>query len=198
HYQDIAGSITGALLPTGNTRDTFEGLDGQYDVTCIDNGMPVVVLRAEDFGVTGYESADELNNHVELKARIEAVRLKAGVAMNLGDVTDKVVPKMCLIAPPVAGGNVSTRTFIPHVCHSAIGVLGAVSVATACALSGSVAEGIASIHDGLVKTLSVEHPSGEFSMTLTFDQSGAVQSAGLVRTARLLAKGELYLPKSVI
>ncbi|MEZ8081455.1 4-oxalomesaconate tautomerase [Enterovibrio norvegicus] len=195
HYQDIAGSITGALLPTGNTRDTFEGLDGHYEVTCIDNGMPVVVMRADDFGVTGYENADALNNDADLKARIEAVRLKAGVAMNLGDVTDKVVPKMCLIAPPVEGGNVSSRTFIPHACHSAIGVLGAVSVATACALSGSVAEGIASIPDGLVKTLSVEHPSGEFSMTLTFDPSGAVQSAGLVRTARLLAKGELYLPK---
>ncbi|WP_407333185.1 4-oxalomesaconate tautomerase [Enterovibrio sp. 27052020O] len=191
NYQDIAGSITGALLPTGRVRDTFAGVE----VTCIDNGMPVVVLRAQDLGISGYESVDALNAHETLKAKLEVIRLAAGSAMNLGDVTDKVVPKMCLIAPPQHDGHVSTRTFIPQVCHSSIGVLGAVSVATACALAGSMGNDIASIPDGQIKRLSVEHPSGEFSMTLTFDEHGNVTKAGLLRTARLLAKGELYVPE---
>ncbi|USH01184.1 4-oxalomesaconate tautomerase [Grimontia kaedaensis] len=190
NYKDIAGSITGSLLPTGNIKDTFDGVE----VTCIDNGMPVVLMRASDLDVSGYESADELNANETLKAKIESIRLQAGAAMNLGDVTDKVVPKMSLIAPPVDGGHICSRTFIPRVCHTAIGVLGAVSVATAAAMPGNVAEGIAEIPEGNVKTISVEHPSGEFSMTLTFDDQNNVTKAGLLRTARLLARGELFVP----
>ncbi|KXF80546.1 4-oxalomesaconate tautomerase [Enterovibrio coralii] len=190
NYKDIAGSITGSLFPTGNIKDTFDGVE----VTCIDNGMPVVLMRASDLGVSGYESADELNTNETLKAKIESIRLQAGEAMNLGNVTEKVVPKMSLIAPPADGGHICSRTFIPRVCHTAIGVLGAVSVATAAAISGNVAEGIAEIPDGDVKTISVEHPSGEFSMTLTFDSQGNVTKAGLLRSARLLARGELFVP----
>ncbi|CZF86070.1 4-oxalomesaconate tautomerase [Grimontia marina] len=190
NYKDIAGSITGSLLPTGNIKDTFDGVE----VTCIDNGMLVVLMRASDLGVSGYESADELNANETLKAKIESIRLQAGEAMNLGDVTDKVVPKMSLVAPPVDGGHICSRTFIPRVCHTAIGVLGAVSVATAAAMPGNVAEGIAEIPEGDVKTISVEHPSGEFSMTLTFDEQNNVTKAGLLRTARLLARGELFVP----
>ncbi|MDD1780771.1 4-oxalomesaconate tautomerase [Enterovibrio sp. ZSDZ35] len=190
NYKNIAGSITGSLLPTGNIKDTFDGVE----VTCIDNGMPVVLMRASDLGASGYESADELNANETLKARIESIRLQAGEAMGLGDVTDKVVPKMGLISPPVDGGHICSRTFIPRVCHTAIGVLGAVSVATAAAMPGNVAEGIVEIPDGDVKTISVEHPSGEFSMELTFDDQGNVTKAGLLRTARLLARGELFVP----
>ncbi|HEU4618962.1 MAG TPA: 4-oxalomesaconate tautomerase [Gammaproteobacteria bacterium] len=196
NYLDVAGSICGSLLPTGNVVDEVDGVR----VTCVDNGMPVVVLRAADFGITGYETPAELDANEELKRRLESVRLAIGPRMNLGDVTTKVVPKMTLIAPPRAGGHVSTRTFIPHDCHAAIGVLGAVSVATACILPGSVAEGIARVPEGRVKQMSVEHPSGEFSVTLTVGgtrERPVVEKAGLLRTARLIMKGEIQIPGAV-
>lgn len=189
NYLDVAGSICGSLLPTGNESDIIDGVS----VTCIDNGMPVVVLRAEDLGKTGYEDPQALNDDQAFRAKLEAIRLKAGSMMNLGDVTDKVVPKMSLIAAPLNGGHVNTRTFIPHNCHAAIGVLGAVSVATACLLEGAVTQGIAEIPEGSPKKISVEHPSGEFSVELAQDDQGNVNKVGLLRTARLLSKGELYV-----
>jgi 4-oxalomesaconate tautomerase len=196
NYLDVAGSATGSLLPTGRALDVVDGVE----MTCIDNGMPVVVLRARDLGVSGYETPQELEKNQELKARIESIRLQIGPKMNLGDVTKKVVPKMCLIAPARAGGHVSTRTFIPHDVHAAIGVLGAVSVATACILPASVAEGIATVPEGRVKQMSVEHPTGEFSVTLevggTRDQP-AVLKAGLLRTARLIMRGEVLVPADI-
>lgn len=189
NYLDVAGSACGVLLPTGNHKDVINGVG----VTCIDNGMPVVVINAADLGKTGYESCEELSADEDFRARLEAIRLQAGSMMNLGDVTKKVVPKMTLISPPRAGGSVCTRTFIPHVCHAAIGVLGAVSVATACILKGSVAQGVATIPPGQQKVMSVEHPSGEFSVDLTLDERGEVVKAGLLRTTRLLSKGELFI-----
>lgn len=189
NYLDVAGSICGALLPTGNTKDLIDGIP----VTCIDNGMPVVVINAQALGKIGYETCAELSNDAEFRAKLEALRLKVGPLMNLGDVTHKVVPKMTLIAPPQRGGHVSTRTFIPHTCHDAIGVLGAVSVATACILPHSVAAGVAVIPEGNPKKLSVEHPSGEFSVELLQDSNGNVIKSGLLRTARLLSRGEVYV-----
>ena len=191
NYLDVAGSACGSLLPTGNQRDVIDGIA----VTCIDNGMPVVVINAAELGKTGYESCEELSADEDFRARLEAIRLQAGHKMNLGDVTKKVVPKMTLIAPPRAGGHICTRTFIPHVCHAAIGVLGAVSVATACILQDSVARGIALVPEGSNKNMSVEHPSGEFSVELSLDDQGDVVKAGLLRTARLLSKGELFIPE---
>lgn len=196
NYLDVAGSICGALFPTGRPLDTIEGVD----VTCIDNGMPVVVLRAADFGVSGYESRDELDANSALKERLDRVRLAAGPRMNLGDVARKVVPKMTLIAPPREGGNVCTRTFIPRDCHAAIGVLGAVSVATACITPGSVAAGIAVVPPGASKRFSVEHPSGEFSVELEVGGSETqpeILKAGLIRTARLIMTGAIRIPSSV-
>ncbi len=196
NYMDLAGSACGKLLPTGKICDVVNGIS----VTCIDNGMSVVLLRSRDFNITGYETSDELNANTELKQKLEEIRLQLGPMMNLGDVNDKVVPKMSLIAAPTAGGHISTRTFIPHVCHSAVGVLGAVSVATACILPGSVADGIAIIPDGNPKNISVEHPSGEFSVNLEIagtPTSPEVVKAGLLRTARLLSKGETYISTSI-
>jgi 4-oxalomesaconate tautomerase len=196
NYLDVAGSATGSLLPTGSVRDVVDGIE----VTCIDNGMPVVVMRAADLGVSGYETPKELDANKELKAKIESIRLQLGPRMNLGDVKTKVVPKMSLIARARAGGHVCTRTFIPHDCHAAIGVLGAVSVATACILPGSVAAGIAKVPDGPVKQMSVEHPTGEFSVTLEVGgtpDKPVVQKAGLLRTARLILRGEVLVPAAV-
>jgi 4-oxalomesaconate tautomerase len=188
NYMDIAGSACGTLLPTGHQRDQIQGMP----VTCIDNGMPVVVIPAAALDKTGYESCADLEADLVFCDRLEAIRLEAGKRMNLGDVYNKVVPKMSLISAPRAGGHVCTRTFIPHRCHAAIGVLGAVSVATACVLPDSVALGIASVPDGQTKHMSIEHPSGEFSVELSIDDEGNVIRAGLLRTARLLSRGEAY------
>jgi len=196
NYLDIAGSACGSLLPTGNAADVIDGVT----VTCIDNGMPVVVLRALDLGITGYETRNELDGNKTLKRRLEEIRLAAGPMMNLGDVEDKVVPKMSLISPPKSGGHINTRTFIPHDCHAAIGVLGAVSVASACILPGSVARGIAVVPKGAVKQMSVEHPSGEFSVTLEIGgttERPVVEKAGVLRTARMIMRGEVYVPGAV-
>jgi 4-oxalomesaconate tautomerase len=194
-FLETAGSVCGSLLPTGRLVDRFDGVD----VTCIDNGMPVVVMAAEALGVTGYETRDELNANAALKQKIESIRLQAGPAMNLGDVAKKVVPKMCLVAHPNAGGHICTRTFIPHDCHSAVGVLGAVTVATAAVMPGSVANRYARVPPGSPKTISVEHPSGEFSVVLTMDPANPadVLQAALLRTARLIMRGEVYVPTAV-
>lgn len=184
-FRDTAGSSCGALLPTGNAVDVVEGIR----VTLIDNGMPCVVIKATDVGATGYEDRDTLDGDVVLKARIEAIRLAVGDRMNLGDVGDKSVPKMMLVAPPRNGGAVTVRSFIPHRAHASVGVLGAVSVATACLVEGSPAAEVAVVPDGPRKTLSVEHPTGEMSCVLEVDGGGAVISAALLRTARKLMDG---------
>ena len=192
-YLDLAGSICGELLPTGAPLDRVDGVA----LTCIDNGMPVVVMRAEEFGIGGYESPTELDANEVLGQRLESIRLQIGPKMNLGDVANKAVPKMCLVSPSLNGGLINTRTFIPHKCHAAIGVLGAVSVATACILPGAVTEGMVTLTPGRVKNLSVEHPSGEFLVSLQVDESGeipVIEKAGLLRTARLLSRGVLYVP----
>ena len=194
-FLETAGSVCGALLPTGSLLDRFDGVE----VTCIDNGMPVVVIAAEALGVSGYETRDQLNADATLKKRLESIRLQAGPAMNLGDVAKKVVPKMCLVAKPAAGGHICTRTFIPHDCHSAVGVLGAVTVATAAVLPGSVAHRFAQVPPGNPKTLSVEHPSGEFSVVLTMNPQSPdeVMQAALLRTARLIMRGEVFVPETL-
>ncbi|ARJ66628.1 PrpF protein [Magnetospirillum sp. ME-1] len=195
NFLDTAGSVCSGLLPTGRVKDMIDGLE----VTCIDNGMPMVLFRAADMGRTGLESVEALNADTELKTRIEALRLMAGHLMGLGNVAEKNYPKMCLIAPPAQGGAVGTRCFIPHVCHDAIGVLAAVTVATACVLKGSVADGLAQVPAGAVKTIAVEHPTGEFSVELELDPQDPqkVVRAALLRTARLLMKGEVMIPASV-
>ena len=196
NYLEVAGSATGSLLPTGKVRDVVDGVE----ITCVDNGMPVVVMRARDLGISGYESPKELDANKEFKAKVESIRLQIGPRMNLGDVKTKVVPKMSLIAPARAGGHVCTRTLIPHDTHAAIGVLGAVSVATACILPGSVTAGIATVPDGPIKQMSVEHPTGEFSVTLEVGGTRAqpsVLKAGLLRTARVIMRGEVLVPTAV-
>lgn len=194
-FLDIAGSSCGSLLPTCSASDWIKGVE----VTCIDNGMPVVVLSAADFGLTGYESPAELEKNSELKQRLEAIRLQAGVKMHLGDVTDKTVPKMTLVAPAREGGLISTRTFIPHRVHEAIGVLGAVSVATACAVPGSVAQRVVGRIEEGAHSLEIEHPTGFFTVEIEFslDAFGVkVKRSALLRTARKLMQGEVFAPNS--
>ena len=197
-FLDVAGSVCGALLPTGNAKDVVAGVE----VTLIDNGMPVVVMRAEDFGITGAETPKELEANADLKERVEKVRLAAGPLMNLGDVTRTTTPKMSLVAPPRAGGAIGTRTFIPHRVHETIGVLGAVSVATACLIPGSVANPIARLDPADaagVRSVEVEHPTGSFLVEVELDTGGGevrANRSALMRTARKIFSGYVFIPPS--
>ena len=187
-FKDTAGSSCGALLPTGNAVDVVEGVE----VTMIDNGMPVVVMRASDMGISGTETPEELEANTALRAKLEAIRLKCGPMMNLGDVAEKSVPKLTMVSAPMQGGAISTRTFIPHRCHKTIGVLGAVSVATACLLPGSPAHGLAVTGAGSERSLAVEHPTGEMTVVAQLDEDGAVATAAILRTARKLMDGVVF------
>ncbi len=187
-FQDTAGSSCGLLLPSGQAKDTINGVD----VTMIDNGMPCVVLRAEDIGITGQETPAELEGNTELRQKLEALRLACGPLMNLGDVTEKTVPKMTMVSRAQNGGAISTRTFIPHRCHKSIGVLGAVSVATACLIPESTAFDLAQRGSGTERYLSIEHPSGEMTVVAGLDDQDNVKTAAILRTARKLMDGEIF------
>ena len=193
-FLDIAGSSCGALLPTGNVTDTFEGIT----VTCIDNGMPVVMMEAQDFAIQGDESPEQLEANASLKEKVEAIRLQAGEKMNLGDVSGKTVPKMTLVSAPVNNGLLNTRSFIPHRVHDAIGVLGSVSVATACVIKGAVGNRyLGDDHD--YSALNIEHPTGQFTVAMEVEGEQSAETlnirrAALLRTARLLMRGEVMIP----
>jgi 4-oxalomesaconate tautomerase len=197
-FLDIAGSSCGRLFPTGHSQDVI----ADVAVTCIDNGMPVVLMQASALGLTGAESPGELEANQSLKERVEGIRLAAGHMMGLGDVSTKTVPKMTLISPALKGGLLNTRTFIPHRVHEAIGVLGSVSVATACVLKGTVASDLLGqdFADGTIDIV-VEHPTGQFSVEMEMSGSGdintfTVHRAALLRTARLLMRGEAMVSSS--
>ncbi|MFG2015263.1 4-oxalomesaconate tautomerase [Actinomadura geliboluensis] len=183
-FAGTAGSACGALLPTGRVRDVVGGIE----VTCIDNGMPVVVAAAPDLGVTGYET--DLSH---LRDRIQALRLAAGELMGLGDVAVSSIPKTTLVAPPRDGGTICTRTFIPLRMHASIGVLGAVTVATALLLDGAVGRDLAELPPPGAP-LSIEHPAGRLDAAVELDGT-AVRRAAVVRTARKLFDGTVF-PRS--
>ena len=185
-FRDTAGAMCGALLPSGNARDVVAGMS----VTMIDAGMPCVLIRAEDFGISGNEEPGVLETDTVLKTRIESLRLVCGELMNLGDVTDSSVPKMTLISPPQSGA-ISTRSFIPHRVHSGIGVLAAVSVATACVTPGSVVYEIAKCDAKDSQDLGIEHPTGTTTVKIT-RKDGTLRQAAILRTARKLMDGEVF------
>jgi 4-oxalomesaconate tautomerase len=190
-FLDVAGASCGALLPTGAVSDRFEGIE----VTCIDNGMPVIIVRAADLGVTGAETPVQLEGNPALVAKVEHLRLSLAPRMNLGDVTRKTVPKICLVSAPRHGGSIATATFIPHRVHEAIGVLGAVSVATACVIPGSVAAQVANCKEA-GRRIEVEHPSGFFTVDVEVERGEpvVVRGAALLRTARKLLRGDVFVP----
>ncbi|MGV3549500.1 4-oxalomesaconate tautomerase [Rhizobium sp.] len=186
-FADTAGSSCGALLPSGNAVDVIEGVA----CTLIDNGMPVVIMRASDLGIAGGETPAALDANETLRSRLEAIRVRAGPMMNLGDISAKSIPKMTMVSQALTGGTIATRTFIPHKCHDAIGVLGAVSVATACLLPAGPAFDMADLPAGDNKLISVEHPTGEMSVVVTV-RDGAVANAAVLRTARKLFDGRVF------
>ncbi len=193
-FVDVAGSSCGALLPTGAVRDVVDGVE----VTCVDNGMPVVIVRAADLGKTGKETPAELEADASLQQRIERIRLALGPRMGLGDVSGKTVPKLSLVSESRPGAGIATRTFIPHRVHEAIGVLGAVSVATACVLPGTVAAQIARLDESPgPRRIEIGHPTGYFTVEMEVereDGSLRIKRSALLRTARKLMRGEVYVP----
>lgn len=191
NFLDAAGSVCGSLLPTGHVVDVIRG----FKATCIDNGMPVVILRASDFGFTGRETCTEIEAASAALEQIEAVRREAAICMGMGDVSNAVVPKVALLSAAREGGAIRAHSLIPRRCHASIGVFAAVSVATACVLPGSPAHEMAAIPEGSVKRLRIEHPTGEFEVRLEMSVDTAkpvVERAGLVRTARALFDGVVF------
>jgi 4-oxalomesaconate tautomerase len=190
-FTDTEGSATGSLLPTGRVRDTVDGVD----VTCVDNGMPVVVAMAESFGLTGYESHEQLAADTALLERIDALRTKTGQLMGLGDVSRSSVPKTVLLARARDGGQVCTRSFIPVQPHTSIGVLAAVSVVTGMLLPGAVGHELTEEWPPDRSQVDVEHPTGHLLVDVVVDTSTTpprVVRSGVVRTARKLFDGTAY------
>lgn len=187
-FDNLAGSMTGALLPTGAPQDEINGLP----CTLIDNGMPCVVMRATDFGITGHEAPAELEADTALGARIEAIRLAAGPLMNLGDVSKKSVPKMVLASEPLDGGLVMTRSWIPHRVHKSLGVFAAVTVATAALIKDSAIAGLASSVGPDQTRFAIEHPAGKAEVLLRRDAEGNLVSCGVTRTARKIMEGRVF------
>ena len=191
NFLNTEGSVCGSLLPTGRTVDLIQGVE----VTCIDNGMPVVILRAADAGLDGDESCADIESALESLKKIESIRLEAAERMGMGNVSEAVVPKISLVSRPRAGGTICTRNLIPIRCHASIGVFAAVSIATACVLPGSPANGLAVLTTGNVKRLEIEHPTGSFSVRLEMggtEEAPVVKRAGLVRTARAIFDGVVF------
>jgi 2-methylaconitate cis-trans-isomerase PrpF len=185
------------MLPTGNLREEIDGVE----VTCMDVAMPIMIARAADFGLTGHETAADIDANAALLARLEPMRLEAGRRMGLGDVAKSVTPKIALLAPPRAGGNLAARYLMPWACHPSMAVTGAQCIAACLLTPGTVAEGLGTGLTGRSPELiTLEHPSGAIEVAMTFDTNGnsvTIRAAGLVRTARLLARGEVMVPASV-
>ena len=187
-FEDVQGSSCGALLPTGNAVDEVRGTK----VTMIDNGMPSVILSAVDVGISGSEAPDELDADASLKEKLEAIRLRCGPLMNLGNVAELPVPKLAMVSPAIRGGTISTRTFIPHRCHKAIGVFGGLTVAAAALLAEGPAAAAASAGTGQVRDVLVEHPNGTLRIVARLDDQSRFVSAAVVSTARKLFDGHVF------
>lgn len=195
-FMDTIGGATGAFLPTGNLCDVFDGVE----VTCMDVAMPMVIARAQSFGLTGYESAQDLNDNRDFFAKMENIRIQAGEAMGIKDVAQSVTPKFGLLAPANNGGSVATRYFMPWKAHPTMAVTGAQCLASCVLTPGSVAEGLFPTPNANPATITLEHASGLIDVLVDFEIDGdqlKLNSAGLVRTARLLARGDVMIPKSV-
>ncbi len=194
-FRDTVGGVTGALLPTGNLVDTIDGVD----VTCMDVAMPIVIARADSFGLTGYETAAELDDNAEFYARMEPIRKQAGQLMGMGDVSTSVTPKFGLLAPAREGGTIATRYFMPWKCHPTMAVTGAQCLASCVLMPDTVAEGMAGLPNESPATIILEHASGTIDVLVDYENGTegiTLNSAGLVRTARKLAAGEVFVPAS--
>lgn len=195
NFMEVVGSSTGAFLPTGNLRDEIDGIE----VTCMDVAMPIAIARASDFGLTGHETAAELDENTDFFARMEKIRIEAGRRMGMGDVTKSVTPKFGLLAPARNGGTIATRYFMPWNTHPSMAVTGSQCLASCALTPGTVADGLLERPGQSPANVVLEHPSGEIEVLVEFDNADgfSLKSAGLLRTARKLADGKIYVPGSV-
>ncbi len=196
NFMDVVGSVTGSLLPTGALRDEIDGIA----VTCMDVAMPIAIARAADFGLTGYETVEELDANRDFYARMEPIRQEAGRRMGMGDVSKSVTPKFALLAPPRDGGTIAARYFMPWNCHPTMAVTGSQCLASCVLTPGTVAEGLFTRPEGTPALVLIEHPGGVIDVTVDYENGPdgfALKSAGLLRTARLLARGEVMVPGSI-
>lgn len=195
NFMGVVGAATGAFLPTGNLRDTVDGIE----LTCMDVAMPMAIARAEAFGLTGHESADDLDGNSAFLDRMESVRVKAGALMGMGDVSKSVTPKFGLLAPPQNCGTIATRYFMPWNTHPSMAVTGAQCLASCALTPGSVADGLLARPAASPAQVVLEHASGTIEVMVDFSTEGgfSLNNAGLVRTARKLADGHVYIPRSV-
>ncbi len=196
NFMDVIGSKTGALFPTGRRKELIKGVE----VSCVDVAMPMVLATAESMGIRGDESKAELDADQVLLERLEAVRVVAGEKMGMGDVRGMVIPKFGILSRPRRGGALTSRYFVPTDCHAAHAVSGAICVGSCALVPGTVADGIADVGGGFSELVEIEHPSG--SITVAFELSGvgddfALEKAGVVRTARKLFQGQIYVPGRV-
>ena len=195
-FRDVVGGATGAMFPTGYRVDEVEGIQ----ISCMDVAMPMMIARAEAFGLTGHETAVELDKNTDFMARMERVRLAAGALMGLGDVSASVTPKVGLLAPSRAGGHAATRYFMPWNCHPTLAVTGSQCLAACLLCPGTVAEGLLDDLPEAPARLMLEHPAGVLEVVVDYglqDQAFDLRSAGLVRTARKLAAGNVFVPGAV-
>ncbi|MEM6665798.1 MAG: 4-oxalomesaconate tautomerase [Pseudomonadota bacterium] len=195
-FMDVAGGATGAMFPSGNRIDVIDGIP----VTCLDVAMPMVIARADAFGLTGLETAADLDANTAFYARMEPIRQKAGALMGMGDVSKSVTPKFGLLAPPVAGGHALTRYFMPWKCHPSLAVTGSQCMSTCLLCPGTVGDGIMPEMPASPVMMHLEHPMGILDVLMTFSLEGndfSIVSAGLVRTARKLAAGQVFIRASV-
>ena len=195
-FSRMVGSITGKLLPTGRVRDTFDGIEA----SCVDVAVPMITMRAADLGKTGYESKAELDADGDLLARLEAIRVQASERMGMGDPTGKVVPKLCLVSAPRAGGSVNARYFVPQECHATFPLVGGMCLAATGVIEGTVTEGVALVDDGHALSVAIEHPAGRLATMIEFEGGRAapeIARVGFMRTARRLMEGAVYVPASV-
>lgn len=195
NFMGVVGSSTGKFLPTGHLRDEIDGIE----ITCMDVAMPMVLARAADFGLSGHETLAELNENKAFFARMEAVRIKAGARMGMGDVAQSVTPKFGLFAPARDGGTIAARYFMPWDTHPSMAVTGGQCMASCALTPGTIADGLLDRPTGSPANVVLEHPSGTIEVLVDFDASEgfALNSAGLLRTARKLADGRVYVPAHI-
>ena len=192
-FLNAMGAVTGKLLPTGNVVDVIDGID----VSCVDMAMPVVIMAAEAFEKSGHETPAELDADRDLLARIEAIRCKAGQMMGMGDVSGMVVPKPVLASRAREAGSIASRYFTPHACHRSHAATGALAVATAAALPGSVASRYVEPAGFSGGGIRIEHPAGAIPINLEMSENREVKRASLVRTARRIFEGNVLVPGSL-
>ncbi len=192
-FKDPGGTKTGQLMPTGSPKDLVEGVE----VSCFDAAVPMIIARAADMGLTGYETPDEINGRKDFFAKLERIRVSASHKMGMGDPTGSVVPKFCIVSAARNGGAINARYMVPHTCHRTFPLVGGQCLAAACITEGTVLQDLAQVSDAHRQTLKIEHPVGCLETLIEFDGNRSqpdIAGIGFVRTARKLMEGFVFVP----